>query len=972
MSYADVVLAKSPALYWPAGESSGTVAADDSGNSFDGEYIGSPSLGEPGFTYGVTAVAFDGTDDRIVREGLGDIITAATGLSLEIWIDAATPPAGYSYLCAVDGDKYFYLDMDPTGLLTVGTNVSGGFVGSPGVTVAADGEPHHAVATWDDATETIALILDGVQEMSFDPIGPASAPDFTSAGVGAWPDPPGTTDGPIPARLGQFAVYPYALTEAQAAENYAAGIAPGPPEVETEVNRDNAIIFDNFATARWEPTVIEPTVIEPQNRVVALAYSEPTIDDTQLILDVTEFEEPAHRDRIIVGGIDITYFRGAPTPTPSWQYVMPLGWAAGSFSLPQAVVPFETPGVGALSFLKKFAPVTVQRIDTSDNSVVRTDYRGFVLAHSISGGELVIEIAGHGVGRAALQDRQMMLIQQRFDAGAHVRRALEAMRVRCSPPRGAVTGINLIRWGGGGLLDYFNELVAKMVTVDGDQYTVMPTDDAVYVTALKDLDTIHGTIYLDDARIKGNLRSDASEEPNRIFSSCITPDGMAFKNGAYPGLIQGTAAPYPMVDNSSFGIGTVDADTDTGDGVTVMIWQLRSRGFVDIAHPLNSYDAEASEGIKALQRRARLSVTGTMTTNTWKALFNLSVTGHNLANIRILPVAEDPRVQPYRLSSNGSIIARNPAYDPSVIPADRTIAMGSGFTPQQVRHWGRGELVTTSQWRGEIEINTGAIVAGEHEQGEPITALLRSRDIRPGMNFLVQPLNIVVHTAGVSVDGNAEVPNGKVTLVVDTRPGDTMPVWAAIQRDRDNRNTVHRSFNAQRKSSTFDRENTFDEVGGTISPVALNANNWKVFPVVAKQAGTIEKIALRLSPEREFVMAVFGRKISEARLRRVTNAPLSSAGKARWTEEAVHDALDRDYVLLYVAGSDDDPLGYSPGRKSDGASLLTGRWEDDMPWPFVTYLNDIDRSSVLYVAIWVGASATVHGGRIMWPSAEEY
>jgi hypothetical protein len=239
------------------------------------------------------------------------------------------------------------------------------------------------------------------------------------------------------------------------------------------------------------------------------------------------------------------------------------------------------------------------------------------------------------------------------------------------------------------------------------------------------------------------------------------------------------------------------------------------------------------------------------------------------------------------------------------------------------------------------------------------------------MNFRL-PLfagGIVVHCSGVSVrdEGNT------VELVVATKPGDTLPVWAAIQRDRDSRNTVHRSFFAQRKAASLDRENTFDEVGGVISRVKLNPGGWTVFPVVAKQAGTIEKLRIRLSDEREFVTAVFGRKISPARLRAVTNAPLTKAGTKRWTNQAVLDQLDDDYVLLYVAGSDEDPCGYSPGRKSD-EDPITGRHIDDASFPFVTFINDTDRGSVLWVAIWVqgGGAVSVTPGRIMWPSAEDY
>lgn len=724
----------------------------------------------------------------------------------------------------------------------------------------------------------------------------------------------------------------------------------------------------------WTPAVTSPVAaIYPQNIVAAQAYDNPVVAGTQVLVEPIYKTAPAYRDRILIAGRDVTYFRGVPTPIPDWQLIQPLLWGAASIQLPQVAVPFEQPGYGALSWLKPGASVMIQRVNDETGAVVATDYRGLVIGFDISGGSLTVECGGHASGRAALVDRQMRLVQQRQDAGLLCSRAIRSIgNLRHHPPLGTHTGIELIDWGGGGLLDYINELVAKMTTVDGDQWTIMPDSVGTYHTMLKDLDTIHGTVYPDDARIKADLRRDISEEPNRVFASGVTPEGMAVKFGAYPGLIQGPAAPYPMDDHSSFGIGTTDADTDTGDGITVMGARLFVAGLLDGRADYNSYDAEVAEAIKDLQRLAGLTVSGTMTYATWRALWNQSVTGYDLRNIRILPAAARSVVTPYRLSSNGSIIARNPLYDPTIPWVDRTIAMGAGFTKRQMRTWARNQINNTPVWRGTIELNLGAIVAGNHTPGDPITSILRDRNIKPGMNLSLPTFagGIVVHVAGVSFTNGGKT----ATLAVSTEPGDTLPVWAAIQRDRESRETVHRSFFAQRRAASFERENTFDEVGGTITPIKLNGGNWTVFPVVAKQAGTIEKIHMQLSPAREFVMAVFGRKISPGRLRRVTNAPLTKAGRKRWTEENVYDKLNRDHVVLYVAGSDEDPCGYFPKRKSEeeDAPPLTGRWEDDASFPFVTFQNETNRGSVLWVAVWVGDDATLRGGRIMWPSAEDY
>lgn len=744
---------------------------------------------------------------------------------------------------------------------------------------------------------------------------------------------------------------------------------------DSQVNRAGGWVRNNIGEAVWSPPIEPAPVVVPQQQVVAQSYTAPTVDGTHVLVEPTYTREPAYRDRIVIAGRDVTYFRGAPTPRPEYQLIQPLLWGAASIELPQVAVPFEQPGYGDLAWLKPDAAVVIQRVDVETNQVVKTDYRGNIVAFGINGSNLTIECGGQASGRAALMDHQMLLIQHRTDAGVLTAEAMRHLRLRHDPPLKTTTGIQLINWGGGDKLTYINELVAKMTETDGDQWTLMPDEAGTYRTTLKDLDTIHGTIYLDDARVKADLRRDRAEEPNRVFASGVTPDGMVVKFGAYPGLIQAPAAPYPMNDGSSFGPGTTDGDTDTGDGVTVMAWRLLTAGYIIGATYLEGYGSDMADGIRDLQRDAGLSVTGVMNRNSWRALFDLSVTGYDLRNIRILPAAQKTETKPWRLSASGGLIARNPDYDPRVLWADRTIHMGSGYTRKQIRRWAQSALSDGPVWRGTIEIATGAVIAGNHTPGSPVTELLHSRDIKPGENYRL-PLfagGITVHVAGVSVQNDERASaEGKVTLAVSTQPGDTLPVWAAIQRDRDSRNTVHRSFFAQRRSSAFERDNTFDEVGGVIQPIRLEADNWTVFPVVAKQAGTIEKIRLRVSPAREFVVAVFGRKITPARLRRVTNAPLTVAGRKRWTEENVYDRLNRDYTVLYVAGSDEDPCGYFPRRKTDDDSTLTGRWEDDASFPFVTFKNDTERGSVLWVAVWVGNDTTLAGGRIMWPSAEEY
>ncbi|NRA68677.1 MAG: hypothetical protein HRU19_29595 [Pseudobacteriovorax sp.] len=81
-NYDSVVLADSPVLYWRLGESAGSTAVDNSGNSYDGTYSGSYSLNQTGaiVTSIDTAVDFDGGTASVTQAGL----LGAT-FTVEVW-----------------------------------------------------------------------------------------------------------------------------------------------------------------------------------------------------------------------------------------------------------------------------------------------------------------------------------------------------------------------------------------------------------------------------------------------------------------------------------------------------------------------------------------------------------------------------------------------------------------------------------------------------------------------------------------------------------------------------------------------------------------------------------------------------------------------------------------------------------------------------------------------------------------------
>lgn len=705
--------------------------------------------------------------------------------------------------------------------------------------------------------------------------------------------------------------------------------------------------------ATWEPAVdpIPAGLAATQAHDTALAFTTPVMVGAQPMVEVTTATQQRLRDRIIVGGRDVTYFRGAPTQVDGYQLLQPFMYGTATLNFPQVRGNFEQP-----AWMAPGKRVKIQRVDAA-GTVVETDYKGVVLAINNSGASVSLEVGGEITGPASVRFKPLPLFQSSADLGRLTWRAVNSLGARIEPRMGPTTGIELGRFGGSYYLDYLLQLLGRAWTRSGNQWTVMPNDNGVYRITRKDRSTIHGTVYLDDANAVGDLRRDVAEEPNRIYATGVTPAGQRVRFGRYPGLEQAETAPLfpgPL------------SEGDTGDGVVTLKRRLETHGYLTRADTSTGYDAATTEAVASLQEDAGLAVTGNVNQATWFAAFDIDVVGFSLKWSRIEPAAQRPATRRYRTSATGAIIGRNPNYDPSRLVVDREVDFGAGFTRQQMREWSKTEIVDggPDNWVGSIRINTGAIVAGDHTPGNPITSILAARDIRPGMN-----LSLPLFAGGTNVHVTAvRVAADVVTLDVDTRARDAWNVAQVIERDRESRRDPARAFFRKLAASSVinDAVDEWSEVGGVIDAgVNLRGGEWTVFEVVGGQAGTVRSMRLDTTPNAEFVAAVFGKKVWPKALQRLVGNPLATEGSERWADETVRNRLERDHALLYAAGDRDNPGGYSPGTKGEGAAIFTGRLIDDAGFSYYT-----DKYPVLYVGVWSDRDTTIPAGRIMWPQLE--
>ena len=1033
MSYASEVLADSPRTFLRLDEAAGSITfADATGNGFAGNGEGTYTAGAAPLIEGGAAVAFAGN---------GDITTPTTALadgaahSFECWVKTAGAGSGARLLVGdttgLAGSSSSFLWVNNNILTFRVYNTSSAFVDAVGPAIGDD-TPHHVVGTFEAGVAR--LYLDGALVATSGALSGAARGaklgTVARTGSNSWA---------LTGTLDEVAFYPSALSAARVAAHRAAGlpgapsmglagtqqretaaftlapivaasltgveqrevgafgvavdIAPEitlagvqqretgafsavapPPSATTVRNRVGGRRRTGLGVVDYSPPVVEPpTPITAHVREVAQAFGGVTIDGTQPRFAVTEASVVRDRDRIVVGGKDVTYFRDVPTPTPDFSLIQPLRYGSGSIAFPQIAANFERPGAGALRWLRKGSPVKVQRV--RDGVVVATDYKGFVADWTVSGGSLTVQLGGEASGRAAMVNKQIPLVVRTWDVGRHAYGAVSDLGLPFRPFLGPETGIRFERLGGTSLLEYVNELCARAVKRSGEQYTVDPGQDGIYRLSVKDRTTIDATVYFDDARLKPDLRSDMAEEPNRVFVTGTTPEGRKVKFGHYPGLRQGTPPDWPLAPSATFGVGA------EGDHVHVLKWSLNVFGYLKVVDLPGGYDADVTRAVRDLQDDAGLPATGNVDRATWRALFDLDVTGYSLIQTKVHPAAQSPKVRKWNYTPSGAISSRNDRYDPTRLKVDLNVNMGTGFTRQQMREWAKVEIEqgASDNWVGTLDLNM-APIRGEHTPGAPVAEadVMQPRELRPGMNLWAPQFmgGTLFHISGVEVgDGGRSV---RVSL--DTRARDTMKVWEVIARNRESRKNPARAWINQYRSSGIDKDAiiTFDEMGGVIREgVDLTAGQWTTFPVVAGQEGTIAQLRIALSEPQEFACAVFGRQVEAKWLNMVIPAPLAKTRNdidgtgEPWYEVRGKRERLKNKIVLYAAGTHDEPCGLDVARKVDGngnatGAQATGVHSDDASFAYRTF-----REPVLTVAVWVPYACKVKPGRIMWNQLEE-
>lgn len=663
--------------------------------------------------------------------------------------------------------------------------------------------------------------------------------------------------------------------------------------------------------------------------------------------------------RVVAGGQDVTYYRGKPIEIISYSLNEPFGCGPAALRVRQ-VTPRESVrsgdpndfGGGALSWMQGGTAIEIVHM-TAAKGVGRVMWSGEVASQGVSFDEdttsWTIELIGD-IDACDYVHHEVPAYLPPTDIGVLIANELNRAPGRRIGSIGAVTtGIQLRHRGqfGESRLDYVQKLLALATTDSGlDQWTVARTGTRRrYQIRLKDRTTIHGSFQVGAPGIRADLDRDLTTAPNVIYGHGTNSSGGWWMNMKYPNAITGVKA-YPNSNPSQvLNIGSTDASTTSGSGVTD--WQERAQelGYnVTVDGVYNAADAAVA---KKIQRQFGITVDGIVGPQTWTASFAPGGRTGTLGAAIRLPLVSRSAVEPRLYSGSGDLVGTNTGYNSRLLRVETDIAFADGISRDEAYRSALAQIERDSNaaWSGTITLR--ADLKG-----------MSRWDIREGMNIQVRGLagqNVRVHVAGVE----ARPFDGSVTLTVDENNRDLATIAEIIERRRNNApDPARRPGKIKSRSTTlpdavwpWDTESP----AGIIPKIAIFGGLWTVVRAPMAESGTITAVDLTTSgPATKFCVALFGKPITANQIDALVPAPLTAVtgGGSPWDEKAPQ--LE-NYGWIETFGGPGNACGYYPKTEATGGSI-TGRFRDVGSLEFATAFPPW-----VWIAFWSPTATFVKG-----------
>jgi len=711
--------------------------------------------------------------------------------------------------------------------------------------------------------------------------------------------------------------------------SYVPPLAVLPPTiVEQPLTRASRTV-PNLATvpsARVDPTTNQ--IVVPDNVYDAFPVAQAILGMPHLLID----------------GIDVTYFRGSRTQVREDRAQEPFGDAQLVVDFPQITTldDHDTPDLAWLKPDKTVHYVMQHWDETGPTGEVSTLFHGRLVSDD-SGNDSTRPqktwTARGDLWQAASFVHQSRLMLQPVDVGRKIAMELNAVTSRRYPAlRGTFTGIPTIQRGNPGekVMEYVQGLLGDAWTTDGRQWTVAKKPGTVnrYEIRLKKSGS-QWTVTNGQRGLEVSLSADSTQSRNVIWGRGQRSDGGVWMNKKYPDAGRSaTAYPYSS-PGTVMSIGSTDAGTKTGDGVSA--WQRRAKalGFkVTVDGVFSSADAAVA---RQLQKQYGILVDGVVGPQTWAETFDVGALGADPNSWVRLPLAWLPGTQPTRYRANGSVIGPDPTYDPSITIVSDDLDLGTDIT--------LADGIRSAQ----------QIIDRENPPSLSGTLTLKS-DPREGSRLLIEPgdritllgyqgRDVVLHAA----DRARLWADGTVTLQVAETAYDALTLAQIRQRNNANRADVARRPGKVKAKPVIDPWDC-ESNAGHIERHALYGGLWTVIRVPMSEVGRISEISMRTIGATRFHVSLFANPITSAQcIRYIAANPLAIPNPGETNRELLED----QFGWLQGWGREGDAMGYYPG--SEGTkSALSGRFKD----AGVDYWSP---TGYIYIAEYAAGSCFIEG-----------
>ena len=160
-------------LWWAMDQGSGSVAADNSSNGYDGSISGA-SWFSPGYDGALSCLDFDGGQDTVNDPDAGSFLNGLDAITISVWIKSNVTNTDKGFLITKDPDNHddiLGLRYDQSGYSGGGTNVIKAAISTTGGVAVVESSNYvqttawqHIALTWSDGSP-LKLYINGVQDV---------------------------------------------------------------------------------------------------------------------------------------------------------------------------------------------------------------------------------------------------------------------------------------------------------------------------------------------------------------------------------------------------------------------------------------------------------------------------------------------------------------------------------------------------------------------------------------------------------------------------------------------------------------------------------------------------------------------------------------------------------------------------------------------------------------------------------------